>query len=142
MLTELHSQDDFEEYEPPFLSYDEPHQDKSCPNELSSQAEPSEASTNKSLVLGIDSKEESLVREVFERQSLKGVPFKTFDAATDEDIEQFLSESFGEECSDSDEESSLAGPSQSYQEHEGDENNDNTQTDDFYSKEHEQNKED
>ncbi|CAG8442561.1 3552_t:CDS:1 [Scutellospora calospora] len=31
----------------------------------------------------------SFVHEIFERQSLKGVPFKTFNAAMNEDIEQF-----------------------------------------------------
>ncbi|CAG8765276.1 22697_t:CDS:1, partial [Dentiscutata erythropus] len=38
------------------------------------------------------------------------------------------SESFDNECSDGNEKSLLAGPSQSYQEHGGDENNDNAQS--------------
>ncbi|CAG8449267.1 9925_t:CDS:2 [Gigaspora rosea] len=78
----------------------------------------------------------SLVCEVFERQSLKGVLFKTFDTAMDEDIKQcweniyILDDTMTynnyEMKNLNQQESSLAGPSQSYQEHEGDEN-DNAQ---------------
>ncbi|CAG8842570.1 3617_t:CDS:2, partial [Gigaspora margarita] len=53
-----------------------------------------------------------------------------------------VSESFDEYSDSNDKKSSLASPSQFYQKHEGNKNNNNAQTDNFYSKEHKQNKED